>query len=83
MFDKIKCLFKHDYSYVGSYYQECKPRRLNSLYGLEVFRLYRCNRCKKYYKEKIVRHSTVCTYDYIINNLKKNGYKHINTYYQE
>lgn len=80
--NKLRCIFKHDYDYVGAYYQECRPKPLD-LYGIEVFRLYRCTRCGKYCKERIIKHSTTYGYDIKIKDLKENGYKHLNTYYED
>ncbi|MGL5380692.1 hypothetical protein [Clostridium sp.] len=74
------CIFGHNYDYEGSYYQEVKPSSGN-LYGIEVFRLFKCLRCGKMYKEKIMKYNINYTYDLIISSLKDNGYIHINKYY--
>ena len=79
--NKIKCLLKHDYEYLGSYYQECKPKKCQ-LFGVEIFKLHRCNNCGKYYKEDIQKYypqwKSEC--EWIVDFLKDSGYKHINTY---
>lgn len=68
----------HKYKFVGAYWHEFKVSGHN--HGYVAFHLYKCEKCGKEYRNEIIKEGTTYCYEDKINNLERNGYKHINKY---